>query len=147
MEKGGRQLSHEVLEKYGFRAVELRKNGWQINKISEAFGVNRRAVTRWLSIYDKYGKSGLRSKKALGPEPKLTNEDRKKIISIVKKSAMEFGFETPLWNCKRLQQITKQKLKKELDISTIWRWLIDWGLTNQKPDKQALERNEKAVRK
>jgi len=147
MKEGGRQLSHEVLEKYRFRAVELRKKDWQINKIAEAFGVNRRAVTRWLSTYGKYGKSGLKSKKALGPEPKLKKEDRKKIISIVKKSAMEFGFETPLWNCKRLQQITKQKLKKELDISTIWRWLINWGLTNQKPDKQALERNERTVRK
>jgi len=60
---------------------------------------------------------------------------------------MEYGFETPLWNCKRLQQITKQKLDKDLDVSTVWRWLIDWGLTNQKPEKEALERNGRAVRK
>ncbi len=147
MKKGARELLHDVLEKYRFRAIELAKKGWQINKIAEAFGVNRRAVTRWLSIYKKYGRNGLKSRKALGPEPKLNKNDRKKIIKTIKKSAMEFGFETPLWTCKRLQQITKQKLHKDLDISTVWRWLIDWGLTNQKPDKLALERNERAVRK
>jgi hypothetical protein len=66
----GRQLPHDVLEQYRFRAIELRKKGWQVNKIAEAFGVNRRAVTRWFAINRKYGRKSLKSRKAPGPVPK-----------------------------------------------------------------------------
>src|SRR3989338_1108565 len=148
MEKGiGRQISHEVLEQYRFRAIKLRKKGWQVNHIAEAFGVNRRAVTRWFTTFRQHGSKALKSKKAYGPEPKLSQEDRQTIIAIIKNPAIKYGFETSLWTCKRLQQIIKKQIKKEIDISNIWRWLKEWGLTNQKPEKEAIEQNKKEVRR
>lgn len=147
MERGsGRQVSHDVLEHYRFRAIRLRKNGWSVAQIAEAFGVNRRAVTRWLTNHRLYGKKGLKSKKAKGPNPKLSQEDKKNILAIIKKSAVEYDFDTALWTCKRLQQVVKEKIKKDIDISNIWRWLKEWGLTNQKPNKNPVEKNEKDVR-
>jgi len=146
MEKGiGRQISHEVLEQYRFRAIKLRKKGWQVNQIAEAFGVNRRAVTRWFTTFRQHGGKALKSKKANGPEPKLSQEDRQTILAIIRNPAIKYGFETSLWTCKRLQQIIKEQIKKEIDISNIWRWLKEWGLTNQKPDKEAVEKNKKEV--
>lgn len=148
MEKGiGRQISHEVLEQYRFRAIKLRKKGWQVNQIAEAFGVNRRAVTRWFTIFRQHGDKALKSKKSNGPEPKLSQEDRRIILAIIRNPAIKYGFETSLWTCKRLQQIIKEQIKKEIDISNIWRWLKEWGLTNQKPDKEAIEKNKKEVRR
>ena len=147
MEKGiGRQISHEVLEQYRFRAIKLRKKGWQVNHIAEAFGVNRRAVTRWFTTFRQHGSKALKSKKANGPEPKLSQEDRQHILSIIKNPAGDYGFETSLWTCKRLQQIIKEKIKKDIDVSNIWRWLRVWGLTSQIPDKEAIEQNKKEVR-
>ena len=147
MEKGiGRQISHEVLEQYRFRAIKLRKKGWQVNHIAEAFGVNRRAVTRWFTTFRQHGSKALKSKKANGPEPKLSQEDRQHILSIIKNPAGDYGFETSLWTCKRLQQIIKEKIKKDMDVSNIWRWLRVWGLTSQIPDKEAIEQNKKEVR-
>ena len=70
MKRGiGRQLSHEVLEQYRFRAIDLRKKGWKLDEIAEAFGVGRRAVMRWLTIYHRKGKKALKSTKANGPPP------------------------------------------------------------------------------
>ena len=143
----GRSFSHEVLENYRFRSVELYQKGKSVEEIAFFFGIHRGSVSLWIKTWKHLGKSALKSKKALGPEPKLKRNDRKKIISIVKKSAMDFGFETPLWTCKRLQQVVKSKLNKELDISNIWRWLIDWGLTNQKPERDSLEKDERAVKR
>ena len=143
----GRQLSHDVLEQYRFRAIELRKKGWQVNKIAEAFGVNRRAVTRWFTLHRQHGKKALRSRKAAGPIPKLTSAEMQKVLSLLKKSPEEYGFEIPLWTCRTLQQLIQEKLHKHLDISTIWRWLISWGLTNQVPDRRALEINENEVKR
>ena len=39
----------------------MRKKGWKINKIAEAFGVRREAVSRWMSKASKYGKNSLKS--------------------------------------------------------------------------------------
>ncbi len=58
---------------------------------------------------------------------------------------MDFEFETPLWDCKRIQIMIKQELKKEIAISNLWEFLRRWRLTPQKPDKVALERSQRKV--
>ena len=88
----GRQLSHDVLEQYRFRAIELRKKKWKISAIAEAFGLHRRAVTRWLTQYRKGGKKALLSKKASGPSFKLTEQEMKDLLIILKDDAMRYGF-------------------------------------------------------
>ena len=148
MEKSdGREYSHDVLEAYRYRAIELYQKRKSVQEIAFFFGVHRGSVSLWIKTWKEKGKSALKSKKALGPEPKLRREDRKKIISIVRKPATEYGFETPLWTCKRLKQIIKNKLKVNIATSNVWRWLIDWGLTNQRPEKIALQKDEKEVKR
>lgn len=139
----GRQLSHEVLEQYRFRALELRKKKWKVGDIAEAFGLNRRAVTRWFTIYSKDGKEALKSKKAPGPKPKLEQKDLKKVLRCLKCPATDFGFETPLWTCKRVQQIITKQTGNELHQSNVWRWLVKCNLSNQSPEKRALQADPK----
>ena len=143
----GRSISHEVLEAYRYRAVELYQKGKSVQEISFFFGIHRGSVSLWIKIWRESGKSALKSRKALGPEPKLNKEDKKKIIFWLRKSAMGFGFETPLWDCKRVQTIIKKELNKSISISNLWENLRRWNLTPQKPEKEALEKNPKAVRK
>lgn len=143
----GRSISHEVLEAYRYRAIELYQKGKSVQEMAFFFGVHRGSISLWIKVWKEKGKSALKSKKALGPELKLNNQDKKKIISWLKKSAIEFGFETPLWDCKRIQKIIKEKLKKEIAISNLWENLRKWNLTPQKPEKEALEKNQKAVRR
>lgn len=143
----GRQLSHDILEQYRFRAIELRKKDWTVTEIAEAFGLNRRAVTRWFTIYREKGKGALKSKKAPGPQLKLSSEDAMKILKSLKLPATDFGFETPLWTCKRVNYLIKKMTKKRLDNSNVWRLLKRFGLTNQKGERRALEQNPKEVKK
>ncbi len=143
----GRQLSHEVLEQYRNRAIELRKKEWQVNEIADAFGVNRRAVTRWFTIYKRQGKEGLKSQKAPGPKFKLLPKEMRRLLQCIKQPATNFGFETPLWTCKRVDYLIKKITKKKLDNANVWRLLKKLGLTNQKPERRALEQNPNAVRK
>src|SRR3989338_2204830 len=141
----GRSIPRDALEHYRFKALDLREKKWKINNIAEAFGVRREAVSRWISKAKKYGKESLRKRKAKGKEPKLGKEDKKQIISWLRKSAMEFGFETPLWDCKRIQKMVKKELSKEIAISSLWKTLRKWNLTPQKPEKVALEKNQRKV--
>ena len=145
--RGKRDVPREALEQYRFQTLVLRKKGWKIDKIAEAFGVHRCSVSHWCTKAKRHGKKSLNMRKAKGAEPKLNKEDKKQIISWLRKPAMEFGFETPLWDCKRVQTMIKKELNKSISISNLWETLRRWGLTPQKPEKEALEKNPMAVRK
>ena len=145
--KVGKDIPREALEYYRFQAIILKGKKWKIDKIAEAFGVHRCTVAHWITKEKRYGKESLRRTKAKGAELKLNKEDKKIIISWLRKSAMEFGFETPLWDCKRIQRMIKQKLNKEIAISNLWENLRRWNLTPQKPEKVAIEKKQWKVYK
>ncbi len=142
-----RNIPREALEQYRFQTLVLRKKGWKIDEISEAFGVHRCSVSHWCTKAKRYGKKSLKMRKAKGADPKLNKNDKKEIISWLRKSAMDFGFETPLWDCKRIQTTIKKELNKSISISNLWETLRRWNLTPQKPEKEALEKNSEAVKK
>jgi transposase len=141
----GRKLSRQALEQHRFRAIELRKKKWGVGEIAESLGLHRGSVSRWFTRYKRNGKTGLKLKKAKGMKPKLSTANVKKMISWLKHPATEFGFQTPLWTCQRLQQLIKKKFYISLSISNIWRWLQKLGFTNQRPERRALEQNKEEV--
>lgn len=146
MEKeDGRKIHREAMEHMRFQSIRLWKEGKNANDIAYFFGVTIDAVYKWIRKFKQKGKESLRMKKAKGAEPKLNKEDKKQIITWLKKSAMEFGFETPLWDCKRTQKMIEKELHKNISISNLWENLRRWNLTPQKPEKIALERSQRKV--
>lgn len=145
--RDGRSIPRETLEYLRKQSIRLWKKGKSIDDISDFCGVHFTVVYKWVRIYKQTGISGLKRKKAKGAEPKLNKEDQLLIISWLRKPAMEFGFETPLWDCKRIQMMIKKELSKSISISNLWESLRRWNLTPQKPEKEALEKNPVAVKK
>jgi transposase len=143
----GRTYSREVLENYRFRALVLRKDNWQVRDIAHAFGLHPASVSRWFVKVRKGGKKSLRRTKAKGAEPKLRESERRKILQWVECPATDFGFDTPLWTCRRIQQLVKKNCGIEIHNSNVWEWLRKWGLTNQRPEKRALQANQKEAAK
>jgi transposase len=141
--RDGRTYSHDVLEHYRFQAIRLHKEGRQVNEIAHFFGVHRGSVSRWITAYRRGGEKTLKSTKALGPTPKLTTREVYSVIGALQKPATEHGFDTPLWTCKRVHLIVAKKTGKTLHPSNVWRLLRRWGLTNQKPEKRALQADPK----
>jgi transposase len=143
----GKELSHEVLEIYRFRALELRKKGKRVKDIAEFFGVHPNSVSRWFIIKKTKGKSALKSKKALGPATKLRQKDVKNLLQKLKKPATDFGFETPLWTCKRLGFLIQKMTKKKLHNSNVWKLLRRLNITNQTPERRAMQQNPKEAKR
>ena len=119
--------------------MELRKEGKKVNDIAHYFGLNRVTVSYWLSRYKKEGNEALKSKKASGPQLKLSTGEIVRLLKELKLPATEFGFDTPLWTCKRVEYLIQKITKKNLDNSNVWRLLRRLGLTNQKGERRALE--------
>lgn len=139
----GRTYSHEVLEHYRFQAIRLHNEGRQVNEIAHFFGIHRGSVSRWLTTYKRDGKKFLKSRKAHGPTPKLTAKETRSLLCTLKDPATNHGFDTPLWTCNRLQVLITTQTGKSLHISNIARLLKRWGITNQKPEKRALQADPK----
>ena len=146
-ERDGRSISRETLEYLRNQSIRLWKSGKKTEEIADFCGVHFTVVYKWIRIYKQKGLSGLKRRKAKGAKPKLNREDKKQVISWLRKSALDFGFETPLWDCKRIQRMIKQELNKNIALSNLWENLRRWGITPQKPEKLALERNEMKVKK
>ncbi len=139
----GRTYSHEVLEHYRFQAIRLHKEGKRVNEIAHLFGVHRGSVSRWITAYRRGGEKTLKSTRALGPAPKLTPKEIYSVLNALQDPATEHGFDTPLWTCKRVHLIVAKKTGKTLHPSNVWRLLRKLGLTNQKPEKRALQAGPK----
>lgn len=146
MKKGdGRNIPRDAMEYMRIQSVRLFKEGKRADEIADFFGVTVDAVYKWKRKHKEGGVELLKRRKAKGAEPKLNKDDKKIVISWLRKSAMKFGFETPLWDCKRIQKMIEKELKKNISISSLWETLRRWELTPQKPEKIALERSQRKV--
>ena|SRR3989338_5711634 len=143
----GRSFSHEVLEHCRFRAIELHKKGKKVNDIADFFGLHRCSVSHWISSYNRDGKKILESKKSTGRPSKLTEQEISELLALFENDAMQYGFETPLWTCRKIQKIVKERFGKKVHTTNIMRWLKKLNMTNQKPRRMAFQRDEKAVKK
>jgi len=143
--KDGRSISRETLEYLRKQSIRLWKKNKNIGEIADFCGVHFTVVYKWIRLYKQQGLKGLKRRKAKGAESKLNKDDKKQIISWLRKSAMDFEFETPLWDCKRIQRMIKKELNKDIAISNLWNTLRKWNFTPQKPEKVALEKNQRKV--
>jgi len=125
----------------------LWKKEKKVNDIAEDFGVTKSAVYGWIKGYKKQGLNGLKKKNAKGAEPKLGKNEIKKLLGMIEKTADNYGFESPLWDCKKITQLIKEKFGKTVHFSNVWRLLQRLGLSSQKPQRMAKERDEKEVKK
>lgn len=143
----GWQLPHDVLEHYRFRAIELWREGKKVKDIAHYFGLHRVTVSYWIAKYKKEGMEGLKSRKALGPPFRLTENEIGTVIRSLEKDATYFGFESPLWTTKRVGFLIKQLTGKRLHHTNVWRLLKRMGLSNKKPEKRAAEQNPREAKR
>jgi transposase len=143
----GRSYSHEVLEHCRFRAIKLSKQGEKVNDIARFLGVHRGCVSKWITMYRRKGKEALKSRKSQGPSFKLTSQETNQVLHSIKTDAMAYGFETPLWTCNRVKHVIKKETGKTLHTTSIMRLFRRCKLSPQKPERQARQQDEKAVKR
>ena len=144
--KDGRSLPHNVLEAHRFAALQLHKQGVKVDVIAKSFGVTLGAVYRWLRTARTEGKSGLKSTSALGPEPRLTREQFKELISVLRRPARKEGFSTDLWSGPRVRALIKNRFGVDYHPKHMPRFLRRLGLTQKFPERRALEQDPQKLR-
>jgi transposase len=140
--KDGRSYPDVALEAMRMRAIDAYRQGHSISEIARLHGLHRGSVSRWITRWRRGGKDALRRTIATGRPPKIDCEKYgRRILLIVKRSAMKYGYETPLWTCRRIKETLKKELKLDVTIPTVWRALKRLNLSAQKPERRALEQD------
>ena len=71
--------------------------GIGVSAISEQLDAARSSVQLWLHWYEDLGADGLRTRKAPGAAPKLTEEQRAELTRVIEAGPQAAGFSTGLW--------------------------------------------------
>jgi transposase len=109
--------------------------------------VSIRTVWRWLALARGDGPDGLSSRPVPGRPRKLTPTQEKVVLRWLHDSPTEHGFATELWTAARIAQRIEQEFGIIFNPRYLSSWLRDRGLTPQKPQRVARERDPKAIRR
>jgi transposase len=144
MVSDGRALAHNILEDMRYRAINAYEQGKGVAEIAHDLGLHWGSVSRWLTKWRRRGLKALRGRRATGRPRKLDcRKHSRAILKLVRRPATQYGYEHPLWTCKRIAQVMRAELKIVVSIPTLWRGLKKLKLSNQKPERRALEQDPK----
>lgn len=128
------------------RAWELAQQGWKVGQIAEALGVTHGAVSQWLSRARREGEASLRDRPRPGRVPRLTPEQQARVPALLARGAPAWGFRGDRWTRARVAAVIHREFGVQYHPAHISRLLARWGFTVQKPQRQAIQRDEAAIR-
>ena len=130
------------------RAWELKQQGWKQKDVAEALGVTPGAVSQWMKrAREEGGKEALRRRPAPGAQPRLSETQKGKIPALLEKGAEAYGFRGDVWKRKRVAAVIRREFGVTYSPGHVGRILKALGLSAQKPDKRAAQRDEEAIQK
>lgn len=144
-----RTLPNTALEEKRRQAVKLHHKGMTNIEIAEIVEVHRDTISRWLSAYRKQGAMSLKLKQRgrhAGSGRRLSADQEKAIKQLlVDKSPDQLKLPFALWTRQSVRWLVRERLGIDLPIRTVGHYLKRWGMTPQKPVKQAYEQQPKQV--
>jgi transposase len=141
-----RHGSPQTLEAIRLQAVALHEQGLLLDEIAELLDRSQRAVEKWIKIARDQGLDALRAKPHAGAAPKLDAAQRADLRRRIIAGARAAGFDTDLWTCPRVRQLIEQVYGVTYHVDYLPCLLRTLGFSCQKPQLQARERDEEAVR-
>jgi len=152
MEKiDARKLPSSAVEEKRRQTVKLRKKGMTRAQIGEIVGVHADTVGRWLKAYEAQGAKALTLKtrgRREGSGRRLDEDQERKIQKLlIDKTPDQLKMPYALWTRESVRELVKDQLGIALPIRTVGHYLKRWGMTPQKPVKQAYEQQPARVKK
>jgi len=129
------------------RARELSQCGWSQAAIAEALGVTPGAVSQWLSRARQGGVAAPYRRKAAGPKPQLSSEQRARLPELLERGAEAYGFRGDIWTRGRVAEVIWREFGVRYTPTHVGRILRNCGWTLQKPIRRARQRDEEAIRR
>jgi transposase len=138
---------HAVLEKRRKKAGKLFAKDCSAPDVARRLGVARQVAYRWKDTWDRGGNEALASKGPAGPKPKLTVEQTRQVTEALLAGPVAQGYKTALWTLPRVASLIEDLTGVGYHPGHVWRLLGASGFSCQRPERRAVERDEKAIRR
>ena len=144
-----RQSSPESVYELKKVALKLRKKKKSVKEISEITGLSDQTVRDLFRNYDKGGIAAIKPKKRgrkAGEKRHLSPAQEQEILKqLVDHNPEQFKIKGCLWTRDSVRELIKQKYGINMPIRTVGEYLRRWGLTVQRPAKQAMKQKPEQV--
>jgi transposase len=132
------------LERRRKQAVQAVADGEARKTVAKVLGVTVRTVSRWVRA--SRTPDGLSAKLNPGPTPGLTDDDLRKLGTLLAKGAKAHGWHNELWTAARVARLIEREFDLDYHpehVRKILKRRLGW--TSQKPHRKARERKDKEV--
>jgi transposase len=137
--------SPEQLEVRRRRAMALLDQGNSPAEVARRVGCHPSSVIRWRDAKKRGGDAALQAKPAGGRPAKLTAEQKEKLVRCLLEGPLAHGYRTDLWTTRRVAQLVERKFGVRYHRDHVGRLLHALGWSHQKPDRRALQRDERTI--
>lgn len=127
------------------QAVVFLQDGKSNTEVARLVGADLSSVKRWKRAVAAGGLTALAAKPNRGRSPKLSPAQRQELAGILRAGPLAAGFRTNLWTCRRVAEVIRQRFGVEHHPDHVGRILHALGFTQQKPQRRASQRDERAI--
>jgi transposase len=127
------------------RAWGLKQEGWSQQRIAEALGVSKGAVSQWMKRARQGGVEALKRRPAPGAPPRLSEEQRAEVPKLLERGAEAYGFRGEVWTCGRVAEVIRREFGVSYHPAHVSRLLKALRHSPQKPQRRANQRDEEAI--
>jgi len=138
---------HAAMEKRRKKAGQLFAKEYSAPEVARRLGVARQVAYRWKSSWDQGGCQALASKGPAGPKAKLTVAQTQQVTEALLVGPVAHGYKTALWTLPRVALLIQNLTGVDYHPGHVWRLLGASGFSCQRPERRAVERDEKAIRR
>ncbi len=137
--------SAKTLERRRRRALQLLERGLSMEEVAHRVGASVASVSRWRQAVAQGGPSALVAKPVPGRPRKLKPEERQKLVALLLKGALAYGYPNELWTLKRIARVIRREFGVRYHPNHVWRVLRQLRWSCQVPERQPVQRDDQAI--
>jgi len=123
--------------------MSLLKAGKTYQSVAATLSASISSVVRWAQDFRNGGAAALRPKPAPGRPPRLSQ--KRKLLRLLAHGAGAAGYSTQLWTLPRIAKLIEKHFGILYHPGHVWRVMLGLKWTWQKPERRAIQRDEKAI--
>lgn len=116
-----------------------------LSAVAQQISSSVSSVFRWQQAFQKEGEKGLDCRASPGRPPKLSEHEKKRLVSLLLKGSVAFGYNTDLWTTRWVAEVIRKSFGIHYHPNHLWRLLTGLGWSCQRPERRARERNEEEI--
>jgi len=141
------KASLQELEARRLVAGRLLLQGVGVNEVARLVGAAPSSVSRWKKALKKGGLENLKAKRHPGPQPKLNQRQKQRLVKLLLRGPRKAGYPTDLWTCPRVAEVIQKHFGVRYHVDHVWWILRSLGWSCQKPEQRARQRDEEAIQR